>query len=173
MKPDRWSVWWQGLMAGLIGYATIAIAFAIVNLLGGRSPFYTAALLGGALFYGVRDLHVVEVWPGAVLAYNGLHLVVFLVLGVFASWLAKLAEKGPHLWYVGVIFFMFVAFHLLGAVFMLAEPLRAALPAWLMVTAGFAASAAMAGYLVWTHPGVRAEMTDFAAQDADLIDLPR
>lgn len=173
MNPDRSTMLWQGLLAGLIGYSTTVISFAVGNVVVGHSPFYTPALLGGALFYGVRDLAGVVVWAGPVLAYNGFHLVVFLVLGAFASWLAQVAERGPHLWYVGVTFYIFVAFHLYGVAFALPAPLRDALLGWGTMMCGMLASLAMALFLLWAHPRLRAEMHDFAAQDPDLVDTPR
>ncbi len=105
-----------------------------------------------------------------MLAYDGFHLILFLALGLFASWLARLAERGPHLWYVGVIFYLFIAFHLFGAVFTLPAPLRDSMLGWGTLLVGAAASLAMALFLVWAHPRLRAEFRDFAAQDADLAD---
>lgn len=173
MNPDRSKMLWQGVVAGLIGYATVVIFFAIVNAMAGRSPFYTAALMGGALFYGARDLAGVVVWPGPVLAYNGFHMIVFLALGIFASWLARFAERGPHLWYVGMVFYIFVAFHIFGAVFSLPAPLRDVMLGWSTLISGVLASLAMAVFLLVLHPRLRAEMRNFAAQDPDLINLRR
>ncbi len=173
MNADRSRWLWQGLVAGLIGYAAVAIYLAVGSLMAGRSPFYTAALMGGALFYGVRDLAGVAVAAGPVFAYNGLHLIVFLMLGFMAAWLAQLAERGPHLWYVGVTFYIVVAFHLFGATFMLPGPLREAMLNWGTLSAGIVGSIAMAAFLIGVHPLLRAEMRDFAAQDPDLIDLKR
>lgn len=173
MSPDRSRMLWQGMLAGLIGYFTVVMSFAVGNALSGHSIFYTPALLGGAVFYGIRDLASVVVWPGPVLAYNGLHMIVFLALGMLASGLAQFAERGPHLWYVGIVFYAFVAFHLMGAVFLLPAALRNEMLGWGTLLSGVAASLAMALFLLWMHPGLRAEMRDFAAQDPDLVDAPR
>ncbi len=173
MSSTRSNVLWQGMIAGLIGYATVAIVLAVVNVIAGRSPFYTAALLGGGVFYGVRDLSAVAVWPGAVLAYNGFHLLLFLALGMFAAWLAQIAERGPHLWYVGVTFFVLVAFHVFGMMFLLPPALRPVMLVWSALASGVLASALMALYLVMIHPMIREEMRDFAAHDPDLVDQPR
>jgi hypothetical protein len=67
---------WQGLVAGLIGYGTVAIVISGADVLAGRSPLYTAALLGSAYFYGAHSLAEVVVAPGPVFAYNGTHLIV-------------------------------------------------------------------------------------------------
>jgi hypothetical protein len=158
MKPERTQVFAQGLVAGLVGYATVAVFFAIVNVIAGRSPFHTAALLGSALFYGLRDPAQLVIGPGQVLSYNGLHLMIFLFLGTIAAWLAYLAERGPELWYVGAVTFIFMAFHTYGFFLMLTEPVRAVLAPWTMLAAGLIGCAAMAVYLMWIHPRIRWEI---------------
>jgi hypothetical protein len=93
MKPERIQVYAQGLVAGLIGYAMVAIVMAIANVILGRSPFHTAALLGSTMFYGLDDPSRLTIWAGPVLAYNGFHLLIFLGLGVVAAWFAHFAER--------------------------------------------------------------------------------
>ncbi len=88
MKPEKSEVFAQGLVAGFLGYATVVGFFALLNALAGKSVFFTAALLGSALFYGARDLAHVAVAAGPVLSYNGVHLLVFVAFGVAAAWLA-------------------------------------------------------------------------------------
>jgi hypothetical protein len=173
MNAARRQILWQGLVAGLIGYATVALVIAAANLVSGRSPFHTAALLGGALFYGLTDAASVRIWPGAVLAYNGLHLVVFLVFGTIAAAFASLSDRGPHLWYVGAVMMLFIMFHMIGLFLFVTEAVRAALVLWVLVAASFAALVTMAAYLVWAHPDLRREFRDFAAHDDDLADSDR
>jgi hypothetical protein len=170
MSEQRSSISWQGLVAGLIGYATVAIVIAIGNVLLGRSPFHTAALLGSAMFYGLDDPRQLMVWAGPVFAYNGFHLFVFLALGIFGAWLASLSEKGPHFWYIGAIAMLFVAFHLFGAYLFVNEGIRSALSPWALLGAGFVAMLAMTTYLVAVHPRLREEFRNFAALDEDLAD---
>jgi len=146
----------QGLLAGLIGFGTIAGVFAIVDLVSGRSPFYTAAVLGNALFYGVQDPSFVTVSIGAVLGYSMVHLVVFLVFGMAAAALATLADRGLQLWFVALFFFIFISFHLYAAAQAVAAPMREALPGALVWGAGVAASLVMAAYLIRVHPRMRA-----------------
>lgn len=173
MRPGRFELMWQGMVAGLAGYACVAAVIAVADVVAGHSPFYTAALLGGALFYGARDLPSVLIGPGPVLAFNGLHLVVFLALGMIAAWFADFSERGPHFWYVGLVAMMLIAFHLAAVVFMLPAPLRDEMLVWQTLVAGAVAAMAMTAYLVAVHPRLRAELRDFAAQDPDLADSNR
>ena len=44
----------EGFIAGVIGAGGVALWFLIIDTVSGR-PFYTPALLGSALFLGLRD----------------------------------------------------------------------------------------------------------------------
>jgi hypothetical protein len=149
----------QGLIAGGIGFGTVVLVFAIANILAGRSPFYTSALLGTALFTEITDPALVTVTPSTVLAYNGVHLMAYLAFGVVAAALASLADRGQQLWYVSLFFYLFVSFHLYGAVQAFAVPMRPALSDTAIWVAGGAASVAMAAYLLWKHPRMRARQS--------------
>ena len=161
MRAERMQTNVQGLVAGFIGYVVVAAFFAITNLIAGRSPFFTAAFLGGALFYGVRDPAQTVVWPGAVFAYNGVHLLMFLALGMIASWLAYLSERGPQFWYIGAILFLFVVFHLYAFVLLITGGVQTVIPTWTVFVGTVLAGSAMFAYLLWVHPRFRSELHDF------------
>ena len=155
MKSERVEVLRQGMIAGLLGYAVVALFFAVFNLLAGRPALHTAAALGGVLFYGARDMSDASVGIGAALAYNGVHLLVFLGFGLLAAWLAEFAEHGPHFWYLGAVLLIVFAFHLLGLLLGVSTSLREAVPPWTLVVSGLLGCAAMAGYLLWNHAALR------------------
>ena len=150
---------WHGLMVGLIGYATIALGVSIGDLLQGRSFFYTVCLFGEWLFYGLTDPSRVTVWPGAVLAYNGLHLCTFLAFGLLASWIAAESERGPLFWYAGLVLYLFVFVHLFGVVVFMSEPMRQAVPLVQVWLPTLASLVLMSVYLMRMHPQLRREMT--------------
>ncbi|MDP3937024.1 MAG: hypothetical protein Q8R92_02680 [Deltaproteobacteria bacterium] len=151
----------EGLISGAIGYAAVVLFFLILNLFAGRSPFFTAALLGQAFFYGLNDPADVVVWAGPVIAYNGLHLIIFLALGVLAAWLAALAERGPEFWYISILVFLFIIFHVYGALLLLTEPFRSVFPVWQSFAAGTLASVGMGSFLVWARPELRRELQEY------------
>lgn len=149
-----------GLYAGLIGYATVVVFIALLNLLAGRSPFYTAALFGSALFYGLKDPATLIVAPGPVLSYNMVHMVGFLGLGMLASWLVALAERYPVVQYFILVLLIFVAFHVYGALVLFAHPLLGA-EAWWHVGAGTLAAALLMGWYLWRgHPLLRRQLSE-------------
>lgn len=149
-----------GLAAGLIGYAAVVGVMAALNVVLGRSPFYTAALFGSALFYGLRDPALLVVAPGPVLSYNMVHMVTFLALGTGASWLVTLAERNPAAQYFVLVVLLFVAFHVYGALLLFAQPLLGA-SAWWEIGIGSVAAAALMGWYLWVgHPLLRRELRD-------------
>ena len=155
---DRLEVLWDGLMAGLIGSATVALFVGFLNVLQGRSFFFTAAMLGERLFYGLKDPSTVVVWPGAVFAYNGVHLLGFLIIGMSGAWLAYMAEKGSELWYLGLVLFLLVVLHAYAAVLLMTEGLRSILPAWMILVPTLAGVTATSIYLLYARPALRNEM---------------
>jgi hypothetical protein len=155
----------DGLWAGVIGYAAVVIVVALLNLLSGRSPFYTAALFGSALFYHLRDPAQLVVAPGPVLAYNMVHMVTFLGLGVVCSWLVYLAERFPTTQYLALVLLLFVALHVYFAMAFLARPLLGDLVWWHVGAGSLAAAAGMGWYFYSSHPFLRRELRDLPMGD--------
>ena len=158
MTRDHSETIWQGIIAGLIGYATVALLVGFIDVALGHSFFYTAALMGEHLFYGLSDPANLVVWPGAVFAYNGLHLVAFVFIGIVAAWLAFMSEHGPELWYLAAILLLFVLLHAFAAVLLLTEDIRAAIPAWTIVIPTLASVIAMGAYLIAMRPVLRHDL---------------
>ena len=161
MNADRQQTIWTGVIVGVIGSATVALCVSLGDALLGRSPFYTVSLLGEWMFYGLQDPQQVTVWPGAVLAYNGLHFVTFVAFGLLASWLATVSERGPLFWYAALVMYVFVLTHMFGAVQLLTEPLRAAIPLWMVWVPSATAAVTMSAYLMWMHPQLQREMQEW------------
>lgn len=150
----------DGLVAGLVGYATVVVFFAVLNVVQGRSVFYTAALLGADLFYGLESPAELVIAPGPVLAFNGLHMILFAGAGVFMAWLAALAERIQQGWYLVVILFLIVMPHVFGLPVWFSDPVQARIPLWYVVAASSLAALAMGAYLLVAHPRLRASLHD-------------
>ena len=147
-----------GLAAGLIGYGTVIMVVAALNILAGRSPFYTAALFGSALFYGLHDPATLVITPGAVLSYNMVHLAAFLSLGLATSWLVALAEKYPTAQYLVLVALIFIAFHVYVFLALVAQPLLGGETWWHIGVATLAAAVLMGWYLLRRYPLIKREM---------------
>lgn len=144
----------DGIVAGIIGAATIAVWFLILDTINGR-PLYTPTVLGTALFQGRERLASPVAPPISlemVLMYTWVHGLAFCVIGGFASWLLALAEKNPTLGFGILLLFVVLEFGFLMAAFVFAETVLHKL-AWESVLVGnFLAAAAMAGYFRHRHP---------------------
>jgi hypothetical protein len=105
MQEQRAAALGQGVIAGVIGYAVFVVFFAVANITAGQSAFHTAHLLGAALF-NMGD-PAVGAQAAPVLAYNGIHLIAALIIGIVTSLLFLEVDLHPALWYV--VMFIFVA----------------------------------------------------------------
>lgn len=131
------SAYGEGIRAGLIGAATIALWFAMLDGLHGRWLF-TPTVLGTAIFRGGAGLDD----PGSlapsveiVLGFTWVHMLVFLLLGMAAARLLLLAEDDSHLGFGILLLFFVFEFGFVGACMLFAEPVLQAL-AWPAIVAG-------------------------------------
>lgn len=152
MRDQTKDVLTGGMFAGLLGYLTVVVLFALLNLAMGRSPFYTPAMFGAVLFYGLDDPAALQVSPGPVLAYNMVHVLAFVLLGIFASWLVTKAEQYPVARFAILFVLIFVAAHIYAALLLFAQPLLAGSGWWQIGVVSLAAAVAMGWYLLRQHP---------------------
>src|SRR5215471_14049528 len=83
-EAERSAVYEQGLIAGFLGAAAIAVWFFAVDLVNGR-PFFTPSILGTALFQGQAAVAAPEHVPVSfemVIVFTWIHVLVFVVLGL-------------------------------------------------------------------------------------------
>lgn len=144
----------EGIVAGIIGAATIAVWFLIVDTLKGR-PFHTPSVLGTVLFRPGGTLASPEALPVSfemVLVYTWVHGLVFCVIGGIAARLLAAAERKPDLGFGVLLLFVVFEFGFLVGAMLFAEALLHAL-AWQEVLIGnLLAAAAMGGYFWRRHP---------------------
>jgi hypothetical protein len=74
----------EGIFIGLVGAATVAAFFLVVDLLAGR-VLWTPYVLGSAFFRGTLPAAGSPIVPGLVLGYTILHSAVFAGVGALAS----------------------------------------------------------------------------------------
>ncbi|MFQ5703863.1 MAG: hypothetical protein ACE5HT_07560 [Gemmatimonadales bacterium] len=147
----------EGFIAGLIGATAVAAWFFIVDLVAGRA-FFTPAMLGQALFFGLHDPQEVQIAFPTVVAYTMVHAVGFAVVGMIAALLAFEVELFPSTLFVVVVFFAVFEFGFYVIVATMAQPLLGSL-AWANVAIGNAIAAVGMGYYLWqAHPGIKKEL---------------
>jgi hypothetical protein len=144
----------EGFVAGLLGAATIAVWFLILDAIQGR-PLYTPTVLGTALFRGSAHVVSSERLPISfemVVWFTWVHVLVFVVIGGVAAWLVRLAERDPNYGFGILLFFAVFEFGFIGVSLIFAEEVLQAL-AWPAILVGnLLAAAAMAWYFWRRHP---------------------
>ncbi len=138
----------EGLVAGLIGYATIAVFYALLNLALGHPVLSTARFLGG----GLVSQSLANSTPLApVLAFNAVHLAALLIVGMALSWLVYETERHPDLWMLTFLAGLMALSFAEGFMLVVAEPAMTVLPWWSVILANVAAGLTVGGYLIRSH----------------------
>lgn len=155
----------EGILAGLIGAAMVAVWFLVLDLVVGRL-FFTPAALGSALFYGVEGTAAVRVTAATVLGYSLVHVAVFLVIGVVFAGLAAQAEAQRSFLMAIVLLFVTSLTLSIGLMAILASWVLAALTWWGIATGNLLAAVAMGVYLWKRHPQLAHDMPEAEEQAA-------
>jgi hypothetical protein len=149
------NVYTEGFVAGLIGAATVAVWFLILDTIQGR-PLYTPTVLGTAFFHqgALAAPGNIPISLELTLVYTWIHGLVFCAIGVLAAKLLALAETNPDLGFgillLGVVFE--VGFLVVALFF--GEAILGRL-AWESILIGNSlAAAAMAAYFWRRHPNL-------------------
>ena len=147
----------EGFVAGLIGAATIAVWFLILDSLAGQ-PLRTPSILGTAIFRNGAGLTATEVAPISlemVILYTWVHGLVFCVIGGIAARLLAVAERRPNAGFGILLLFVVFEFGFLVLTLLFAEPVLHTLT-WLAILVGnMLAAAAMGAYFWRRHPDLQ------------------
>lgn len=156
---ERSTLYQQGIVAGTLGAATIALWFLVLDTIAGR-PLYTPTVLGMALFRGGAGLDAPGTLPVSgdmVVAFTWVHVLIFVVVGGMASHLLAAAERMPNLGFGVVILFVVFEFGFIAVTMIFAEPALHAL-AWPAILVGNTlAATVMCTYLWRRHPNLKIE----------------
>jgi hypothetical protein len=146
----------EGIIAGLVGAATIAVWFLILDTLSG-GPLYTPTVLGTALFRGGAGLASPEslaVDLEMVLMFTWVHGLAFIIIGGLASRLLGFAERDPNLGFGILLLFVVFEFGFVAVSMVFASAVLQALTWQAVLVGNLLAAAAMAGYFWRHHPNL-------------------
>jgi hypothetical protein len=140
----------EGLVAGLLGAAAVAIWFLLYDLAAGV-PLRTPALLGATLFHGLRDPSALAITLPLVLEYTAVHGLAFVAFGWATAWLLAVADREPRVLFI--VFMLFCCFEVffIALIAALAERLFETLAWWTILVANGVASLVMLGYFFRGH----------------------
>jgi hypothetical protein len=145
MNPGERSVVREGIVAGLIGAAVVAIWFFVFDLMRGK-PFITPTLLGSMVFFGVKTPVGLEPALGPIVGYTILHGLAFIAFGIVAATMMAMSEREPALFIGFVILFACFEVFFFGLLSVLGRAAQAALVWWSVLIGNLLASVAMIWY---------------------------
>ncbi len=152
MKHSKARIIGDGIVAGLIGGAVIAIWFFIFDAANGR-PLWTPALLAAALLHGSHEPAVMTQAAWTLVAeYSIFHFAAFAIIGAIGALLIDSSERNRELFAPLLIFTAgFEVFFI--ALLVLAGPAAAAaMPWWKVIIGNLMATSAMLSYFLWRQP---------------------
>jgi len=141
----------EGVVAGLIGAAAVALWFLAIDAIQGE-PLRTPKLLGAAMLRQTGTLP-------AVLGYTVVHGLAFVVVGIVGAALIAGAERQPLFVFALVIFFTAFEVFFFGAVVILAKWVLDALAGWTVFVGNLLAATGMLGYFFAGHRGLARRLT--------------
>jgi hypothetical protein len=140
----------EGVVAGLIGAAAVALLFLVLDVLNGV-PLQTPAILGAVIFQGARDPYAVAIAASPIVGYSILHGLAFVVVGLIAAFLLAAAEREPAMLLALLIFFVAFEVFFLALIAFLAFPVLGVLAWWEILVGNFLASVSMLTYFFLRH----------------------
>ncbi len=143
----------EGVVAGLIGAAAVAILILLFDIAGG-APLQSPAILGSAILKGIRDPNLATVSAGSILGYTIIHGLGFIAVGLIAAFLVASAEREPAMVLALLIFFAAFEVFFLALIAFWALPVLGVLAWWEILAGNLVASAAMLYYFHRCHPGL-------------------
>lgn len=154
---DTARLYQEGIVAGVLGAATVAVWFFVIDTFQGR-PLYTPTVLGSALFSrgaGLTSLENVPVSLEMVLMFTWVHGMVFAALGGIVSRLLGMVERNPSVGFGILLLFVIFEFGFTVTAMLFAAPILKVLTWPAVLVANVLAAAVMAGYFRLRHPRLR------------------
>jgi len=154
---DTARIYQEGIVAGVIGAATVALWFFVIDLLNGR-PLYTPTVLGTALFQRGGGLTGIENMPVSlemVLRVTWVHGLAFAAIGGIVARLLATAERHPSVGFGILLLFVIFEAGFTVAAMLFAAPILKALTWPAILVANLLAAAAIGVYFWLRHPTLR------------------
>jgi hypothetical protein len=140
----------EGIWAGLLGAAAVAIWFLVYDTAAGV-PLRTPALLGATLFQGLREPSALQITLPLVLQYTIVHGAMFVAFGIAAAGLLTLADRDPRILFALVMLFLCFEVFFAALITILAEWLLEAIPWWTILGGNLVAAVVMLGFFFREH----------------------
>ncbi len=140
----------EGLLSGLLGAGAVAVWFLLHDVAAG-APLRTPALLGAALFHGLRDPSALVITAPLVAEYTAVHGLAFVLFGWAGAALLALADREPRLLFAFIMLFCCFEVFTFVMITALAQWLLEAIAWWTILAGNLIASGVMLGYFLPGH----------------------
>ena len=157
MVRSQRSVLKEGVLAGIVGAALVALWFLIYDAWRGR-PLFTPALLGSAIFHGVSSPASVEIAAGPVIGYTIVHVLAFIGFGIVAACMMAASEREPAVFIAFLTLFAAFEVFFFVVVGTLSHSVLGVLGWWAIFVGNLLASIGMLWFLVRGHPELPATL---------------
>jgi hypothetical protein len=141
----------ESLSVGLLGAATVAIWFFVVDLVTG-APLQTPGILGSAVFLGITSPEDAVISARTVGLYSLLHGAVFFLVGIGTTLLLRAADRTPSILALFVPLTVVLQALFVGGVAIVAQFLLGAIAWWAVLGGNLVASFLMGSLLLYWHP---------------------
>lgn len=168
MSIEAWRQAREGIAAGLLGAAAVALWFLLIDSLSGL-PGRTPSVLGQAILLNDPDPVVHQVVLGPLLAYTVAHVAVFAVIGCLVVWLVNRAEHQRIFWFALLILMAVFEVFFVGFLQFWASHTAGQFPVWTVVVANALALVVMVGFALRRHPRV-GRLLAYEVREGDYIE---
>jgi hypothetical protein len=159
----------DGIIAGLIGAAAIAVWFLIIDSVAGQ-PFRTPAALGRGLVGVLGPHQVTDSMLTFVLVYTVFHVAAFMFVGLLASLIVHVARREPSILLGFVVLFVATEIGFYGFTGLLREASSLQELAWYQVMLGNLIAASAMGFYFWrTHRELSEEFRHSLDWDTEVV----
>lgn len=149
----------EGIIAGILGATTIAIWFAIVDIVSGH-PFYTPDLLGSGLISVLgKPPAMPDTIATHVLAYTLFHYAAFALVGIIVASIVHQSARTPAVLAGFLVLFVMFELGAYGLAGLLTETRFGGMAWYQIFIANLLATVVMGWYMWARHPGLKHDLT--------------
>ena len=145
----------RGVIAGLLGAATVAVWFFALDLAAGH-PFRTPAALGHVRLFGGRGTPA-DISFGVVASYTLVHILAFALAGWVFVMIAEKVERAPSFLLLAAM--TAIVLEAVAVVNLAQAAQWAGLGIWTVIIANILAVGVMGWYVWLSHPSLRQSLT--------------
>lgn len=161
----------EGVAVGLVGAAVVAVFYLVFDIVVRGQALWTPTVLGEVLVLQRPSPALTGVDMTAVALYSVVHIVAFVLFGVFLTMLAARSERSAVARYATIQLLIVFELFFYGMLAVGYAQARGAFPFWSILAANTLAALAMSTWLWRRHPAVRAGWREplGAARQEDVV----